>query len=62
VGIGFTLIVGRVIASLLYRTSPNDVRVLATVEMTLLMVAVAATLLPARRATRVDPASVLRTD
>jgi len=47
--------------ALLYRTSPNDVTVLAAVAMTLVPVAFAASLLPARWATRADPASVLRT-
>ena len=47
---------------LLYQTSPRDPLVLAGVIATLLVASVAAVLLPARRATRVDPVVALRSD
>jgi predicted permease len=51
---------GRVLASVLFEISPTDPFTLALVCVVLLAVAVAASYLPARRATRVDPARVLR--
>jgi putative ABC transport system permease protein len=50
----------RVLETLLYEVSPNDPAVLAAVAALLLTIAAAACYLPARRATRVDPAIVLR--
>jgi ABC-type antimicrobial peptide transport system permease subunit len=47
-------------ASLLYRVEPWDTATLATVSVVLLLAALAAFLLPARRAMRVDPAITLR--
>jgi ABC-type antimicrobial peptide transport system permease subunit len=51
---------GKVLASVLFEISPTDPFTLALVCVVLLAVAVAASYLPARRATRVDPARVLR--
>ena len=53
---------GRFVAPLLYRVSPRDPLVFAIVVCTLLAVAIAASLLPARRASKVDPNVVLRAD
>jgi predicted permease len=50
----------RFIASLLYGVSAADARIFVAVTATLLTVALVACLLPARRATRAEPASVLR--
>jgi predicted permease len=50
----------RFIASLLYGVSAADARIFVAVSATLLGVALVACLLPAQRATRAEPASVLR--
>jgi putative ABC transport system permease protein len=54
------LAAGRVLSSLLFEVSPRDGAVLASVALLLLGVAVAACLVPARRATQVDVVEVLR--
>jgi putative ABC transport system permease protein len=61
-GVGLALVLGRVVESMLYRTSPHDPAVLAVVSITLLLVAALACLVPAWRALRVDPASALRAE
>jgi putative ABC transport system permease protein len=48
------------ISELLYEVSPHDTVVFAGVASLLLVAAVAATLAPARRATRIDPGEALR--
>ena len=50
----------RVLEGLLYNISPTDPLTLATASFALLAVAWLATLLPARRASRVDPLAALR--
>jgi predicted permease len=52
----------RYLRSLLYDTRPADPLVLGSAAAVMLVVAVAATLMPARRASRVDPATLLRVD
>jgi len=49
-----------VLTALLYEVSPTDPVTLLAVGLTLLGTALAASWLPARRATRVRPAEVLR--
>jgi putative ABC transport system permease protein len=61
-GAVIALLLGRLLEPLLYQTSPRDPVVLAGVIATLLAASVAAVLLPARRATRVDPVVALRSD
>jgi predicted permease len=51
---------GRVLTALLYEVSPTDPATLVTVGATLLLAAAAASWLPARRATTVSAAEVLR--
>jgi predicted permease len=52
---------GRLIASLLYGTTPSDPLVLITAAAGIVLVAVVATLVPARTASRADPSVLLRT-
>jgi predicted permease len=52
----------RFVRELLFETSPRNPVVLAAVAATMLVVAIAATLIPAWRASRVDPVSALRAD
>lgn len=61
-GIGGSLIAARWIAPLLFATSPRDPVVYGTVAAVLVMIALAASLVPALRASRVDPNAALRSD
>ena len=62
VGVGLVgaLLSSRAIRGMLYGTSPTDVMTLAVVAGILLVSSLVAALVPARRATRVDPVDVLR--
>jgi ABC-type antimicrobial peptide transport system permease subunit len=62
IGLAAALAGGRFVESLLYEVSPRDPLVLAVVAVTLLSIAVAATLVPAWRAMRVDPVVALRAE
>jgi predicted permease len=53
---------GRVVSSLLFSVSPGDLTVFATAASAMIVIALAATGIPARRAIRVDPVVALRTD
>jgi putative ABC transport system permease protein len=59
-GIAAALAAGRVFESLLFEVSARDPLTLAAVSLVLLAVAAAACVIPARRATRVDPVRALR--
>jgi putative ABC transport system permease protein len=61
-GAAVALIAGRWMAPLLFEESPKDPAVVASVVATLIVVAAAASWLPARRASRVDPNEALRAD
>ena len=60
IGVFAALAVGRVMASLLFATSAYDPTVLLGTAITLTMATSIASLIPAWRATRLDPAQVLR--
>jgi ABC-type antimicrobial peptide transport system permease subunit len=62
VGLGGAALASRWMASQLSAVSALDPGTYATVTMLVVMVAVAATWLPARRASLLDPAVTLRTD
>jgi len=59
-GLAITLAAGRVVGALLYDTSPTDTMILVAMAVVLLGAALAASYLPARRATRVSPVESLR--
>jgi putative ABC transport system permease protein len=61
-GVGLALVAGRLVQGLLVGVSPRDAYTLAVVSATMMGVSVVAASLPAWRAARVDPASVLRGD
>jgi predicted permease len=61
-GMAVAMVGRRIIAELLYQVSPTDVATLAAVAGVLLGAALLASWLPARRATTVSPAEVLRGD
>lgn len=60
VGIGASLVVARLIASLLFQTAPTDPLTLAGMVALLGMVALVAGYLPARRAAKINPMIALR--
>jgi predicted permease len=61
-GLAGSAATGRLIASMLFDTKPLDAGIYAAVAATLLIVATFACLLPAWRASRVDPMQALRTE
>lgn len=61
-GLGVTVAGGGVLRALLFEVHPADARTLAAVAFLLLVVTAGASLLPARRATKVDPVVALRTE
>jgi ABC-type antimicrobial peptide transport system permease subunit len=60
VGVALALGAARGMTSVLYQVSPTDPVTFAIVTLTLALVAFIAAIIPARRATRVDPLVVLR--
>jgi predicted permease len=62
VGIAVSLAVTRLITSQLYGVTPTDFMTFSFVSLMLLMVALLACFIPARRATQVDPLVALRTE
>jgi predicted permease len=61
-GLAGTFAVGRLLAAQLYQISPNDPFLLGAAAIVLAVAALLACLLPARRATRIDPIQALRTE
>ena len=62
VGLVSALFAGRLLESLLYQTTARDPLTLAAIAGLLALVALVACLIPARRATRVDPLVALRSE
>jgi putative ABC transport system permease protein len=60
VGLAGAIAVGRLLSDLLIRTAPTDPLALTLVSVLLVVVALAASVWPARRAARVDPTVALR--
>ncbi|HSR69886.1 MAG TPA: ADOP family duplicated permease [Acidobacteriota bacterium] len=59
-GLAISLLVGRYLSNLLFRVSPTDPLVLAVSVVFFAVVAALSSYLPARRASRIDPAEVIR--
>jgi ABC-type antimicrobial peptide transport system permease subunit len=59
-GLTLSLAVTRVLSAVLFSTSPTDVATFAAAALLLAVIAVAASLVPALRASRVDPLVALR--
>jgi ABC-type antimicrobial peptide transport system permease subunit len=62
IGLAGSFALTRVMGGLLYGVAPTDPLTFATVGVLLALVAVAASYLPARRATRIDPILALRAE
>jgi putative ABC transport system permease protein len=62
IGAAIALVAGRGMSTLLFRVSPRDPLVYAVVGLTLVIVGVLASVIPAVRAARVDPNVALRAD
>jgi predicted permease len=60
IGLGGAVALTRLMESLLYETAPNDPATLAISASAILVVVIAAALVPTRRATQVDPLVALR--
>jgi predicted permease len=59
-GVASALALGRLLSALIFGVTPHDITTLASVAIIITLVGVSATLLPAYRATRVDPVIALR--
>ncbi len=62
IGLASSLAATRVLKGLLFQVQPHDQSVLIAVSAFVILVSCIATLIPARRALRVDPVTVLRTE
>ena len=61
-GVAGALATNRLLAAMLFEVTPTDVPTMALVAGFLLMVAIVATLVPARSGTRINPVTALRAD
>ncbi len=62
IGLGVTLLASRALGSILFQTSAHDPLTLAVMTLLLAAIALIACLLPAHRATKVNPIEALRTE
>jgi len=62
IGIGVAASLGRLLSSLVFGITPHDTVTFVAVSIVVVMVGVVASLLPAYRATRVDPLRTLRAE
>jgi predicted lysophospholipase L1 biosynthesis ABC-type transport system permease subunit len=62
IGVASALLLTKLVSGMLYGVTTSDPATYAGVSALLAVVAVASTIIPARRASRVDPAEVLRAD
>lgn len=62
IGLAGAFAIGRVVSAMLYLVAADDARVFMGAAAGMVLVAIAATSLPARRATKVDPVIALRMD
>src|SRR5207248_2463911 len=60
IGLGASLVISRFLRSQLFHVSPFDPMTFAVVAVVLVLAALLASYVPARRATRVDPMEALR--
>ena len=61
-GLALSVALSRTLTGVLFEVSPYDVRTLAAASSMLVLTALFANYLPARRATRVDPVESLRAE
>jgi ABC-type antimicrobial peptide transport system permease subunit len=62
IGIPFALLTGRALASSLYGVKPNDAITFVFAVLGIALVAIGASMIPARRAANVDPLTALRSE
>ncbi len=62
IGVGGALAAGRVLSSYLYQTAPRDPLIFTAVAAVFILAGIVACLIPARRATTVDPLIALRAE
>jgi ABC-type antimicrobial peptide transport system permease subunit len=62
IGIPFALLVGKALTSALYGVAPYDVAIYLLATLGVTVVAIGASLIPARRAAGVDPLTALRSE
>jgi predicted permease len=62
IGIPFAMLTGRALASSLYGVKPDDAATFAFAVLGIALVAIAASMIPARRAANVDPLMALRSE
>jgi hypothetical protein len=62
VGIGLVMVTGRLVAAMLYATSPHDPLVMSVASGALVIIAILASAFPAWRASAADPMSALRAE